>query len=438
MVDGLYSEKNGIPTITITTTEFYGLVKSVALGRGAADISYVAFPHPTGMIPLDEINAKTEKMFPEILKQAVGWVPKTQMAATKPAYPAERIKFKGTAQEVSRMMFNRGWSMGLPVLPPTTDRVAEMLKGTSMKPGDVIGIVPPRMGVLTVEEAATACAMADCKPEYMPVLIAALKGVLHTEFNLGGVMTTTGTTAIGIFVNGPIVKEIGLAYGQGSAGKGHHANAAIGYAMNSILYTIGGSKPPSTDKGTLSDPSDFTGWVFGENEDAAPKGWTTLAEDKGFKRTDNVVTVMGTYPPVENIDHFSVTAQEHLEWWSHLVSPYTSFTNPQWPVTLEASGPVFAIGPEHASLIAKAGITKEQWKKMLWEKLRVPLSTYPKECSPAPLEKAWGRKLGPNDLIPIVDSPDMISIVIAGGSGKHSHYFPAFPGVKTISTLVQK
>jgi len=398
-------------------------------------MSFVVYPHPMGMIPLQEIRAHVDQLFPEIMKAATQWKPTAKLAALKAPYPAERFKFTGTANDVSKLFIDRGWSMGLPIIPPTPERVAEMLKGTSRKPDEVIGIVPPRMGVLTVEMAAVHCAMAGCKPEYMPVVISTMDALLVPEVNLRGAFTTTGTTAALIIVNGPIVKEIGLAYGQGSAGKGHHANAAIGYAVNSIIYAIGGSKPPSVDKGTLAAPSDFTGWIFGENEDALPKGWSPLHVDRGFKKTDSVVTVLGIYPPIENIDHWSSNPTEQLNWWAHMISPLQNVNGPC--STVAHNQPLFiGLGPEHAQSLAAAGWTKAMFTKALWEQTRVPLSAWPKSCDRAALEKQLGKKLTEESMIPITQTPDLIQVVIAGGAGKHSHYFGAFPGCRPASKLI--
>ena len=390
MVDQLNVEKLGIPTVTFTTTEFVGLAKDTALSQGVPDLSFVIYPHPMGMIPTEEIRQHTDQMFPEIMKAATQWKPTAKLSAMKPPYPAERFKFTGTGTDVSKLFWDRKWSMGLPILPPTTERVAEMLKGTSRKPDEVIGIVPPRMGVLTVEMAAVHCVMAGCRPAYMPVLISAMEALLTPEANLRGAFTTTGTTAALIIVNGPIVKEIGLASGQGAAGKGHLANATIGYAANSIIYAVGGSKPPDADKGTLADPSDFTGWIFGENEDALPKGWNPYHVDRGFKKTDSVVTVMGIYPPVENIDHWSSTPTEQITWWAHLVSPFEDMGAPCSPINV-GQPHIIGLGPEHAESFAKAGWTKQMIVQAFWEKTQLPASEWPKGCALAPLEKKLGR-----------------------------------------------
>jgi hypothetical protein len=400
-------------------------------------MAFVVVPHPMGMIPLADIKKKAENAFPEVLKAATQWKPTAKVPPMKPAYPLDRFKFKGTGQDVTRMFFDKTWSMGLPIIPPTPERVAAMLKGTKRKPDEVIGLMPPRMGVLTVELIATHAVMADCKPEYMPLLIAAMEAVLAPEANWRGAGTTTGTTAMLVIVNGPVVKEIGLAYGQGSAGKGHHANASIGYAMNSIAYAVGGSKPPSTDKGTLAAPSDFTGWIFGENEDALPKGWQPFHVDRGFKRGDSVVTLMGIYPPIENIDHNSVTPEEHVNWWAHLATPMASIGGPCRPTQMEQPH-IIGVGPEHAQLIAGGGWTKDQFKKAFWEKARIPFSAWPKGCpQPDLVEKMLGSA-NPDTPVPITIRPEYLEVVIAGGAGKHSHYFAPFPGCVPVSKLVTK
>jgi len=399
---------------------------------------FVVVPHPMGMIPLAEIRKKADDAFPEILKAATQWQPSGKLPPMKPAYPAERFKFRGTAEGVSRLFFDKGWSMGLPIIPPTTDRVAAMLKGTTRKPNEVIGLVPPKMGVLTVEMAAVHAVMADCKPEYMPVLITAMEALLDPDANWRGADTTTGTTAALIIVNGPIVKEVGIAYLQGSAGKGHHANMSIGYAINSITYCLGGSKPPTPCKQTLGNPGQIVGWVFAENEDALPKGWNPYHVDRGFKKEDSVVTAMGTYPPVDNIDHWSVTPEEHVSWWAHLISGVINMGGPCAPSILEQPN-IIGMGPEHAQTIAGAGWTKDQFKKAFWEQARIPLSAWPKG-SPGfeVLGKLLGQTLTPDTPIPITTKPDLFYIVIAGGAGKHSHYFAPFPGCLPVSKIVKK
>jgi len=436
-VDQLELEKLGIPTVTIATTEFTSLAKDTAFGQGA-EPSFVVVPHPMGMISLAEIRKKAESVFPEILKAATEWksIVKPTLLAKLP-YPAERLKFKGTVDNINAIFFSRGLSLGIPIVPPTPELVAEMLKGTSRRPEEVVGRVPPRMGVLTIELVATHAVMAGCKPSYMPLLIAALEAFLEPKANWRGVTTTTATSAAMVVVNGPIVKEIGLASGQGAAGKMHHANASIGYAINLALGIVGGSKPPTPDKSTLGGPADFVCWIFGENEDMLPAGWKPHHIDRGFKESDSVVTVMGIYPPVDNIDHWSITPEEHVNWWGHLVTPLLSIGGPCWITQMEQPH-IIGLGPEHAQLVAGAGWTKEQFRKALWEKARIPFSAWPKGCPNTDLFLKKFGQVTSDTLVPVTFKPEDLYVVIAGGYGKHSHFFAPFPGCFPVSKLVQK
>jgi hypothetical protein len=384
-----------------------------------------------------EIREKAEKAFPEIFKAATEWKPVAKLPPLKPVYPAERLELKGTVEDLNRQLYASGFSLGLPVIPPTPESVAAMLKGTSRKPDELLGMVPPRMGALTVELVAIHAVMAGCKPEHMPVLIAALEGLLDLKANWRGATTTTATSSFLVIVNGPIVDEIGIASRQGAAGKSHHANASIGYAINLIAVVVGGSRPPSPDKSTLGGPADFVCWIFGENEEALPNGWEPFHVDRGFKRGDSVVTVMGIYPPVDNIDHWSVTPEEHINWWSHLVTPLLSIGGPAW-ITQMDQPHIVGLGPEHAQLLAGAGWNKDQFRKAFWEQARIPLSAWPKGSPNLDLLIKRFGPVTPETLIPITFKPEDFLIVIGGGSGKHSHFFPPFPGCFPVSKLVRK
>lgn len=388
-------------------------------------MSLVVVPHPMGQVSKEAIRAKADAAFPEILKAATQWKPTAKLPPPEPAYPAKRFKLRGTAEDVNKFFFQKGWSLGLPIIPPTPERVKAMLKGTSHRPDEVVWLVPPRKGVLTVELVAVYAVMAGCKPEYMPLILAGLEAMAEPVYNWLGATTTTGTIGAMMLVNGPIVKELGIAYGTGAAAGGYHPNVSIGYTLNLIGDIVGGSKAPDVDKSTLGSPADIVAYVFGENEDANP--WKSYAVENGFKPTDNVVTMKNVYPSIDMPDHTSSTPEAHLKWWSHVVSPLIGI-----PLCCPGFRPYFIIlAPEQANMIAKAGWTKNDFKQTLWKSTRVPLSewsTGEKMCGIAPVPK----ELQPSTLdtlIPITLTPDDIDIVVAGGAGKHSQYFVPGHGV---------
>jgi hypothetical protein len=145
---------------------------------------------------------------------------------------------------------------------------------------------------------------------------------------------------------------------------------------------------------------------------------------------------MAVYPPVDNIDHWSVTPEEHVSWWAHLISPMINMGGPCYPNVMGQPN-IIGMGPEHAQTVAGAGWTKNRFAKAFWEQARIPVSAWPKGCSTQLLEEKFGP-VGPDTLIPITLSPDLFHIVIAGGAGKHSHYFAPFPGCLPVSRLVTK
>ncbi|MBW1801228.1 MAG: thiol-disulfide oxidoreductase, partial [Deltaproteobacteria bacterium] len=314
-------EKRGIPTVTIVTTEFNELSRSIMRTHGLNDMAFVATQHPMGSISIEEIQGRAEQDFPEIFDKATVWEPEGKALSDQDqtVYPSERIFFTGTYKDVNDMFFEKGRALGLPVIPPTTEAVENMLKGTSHKPDEVLWVVPPRMGVLTVELVAVHAAMAGCKPGYLPVILAAIEGMSEPEYNWNGAATTTGTVGPMLLINGPIRNELGIACGQGAAGKGYHPNISIGYAICLIGYVVGGSRPPDMDKSTFGSPGDVVAWVYGENEEASP--WDSYAVEHGFDATDSVVTVKNVYPTVDMPDHSSSTPENYLKWWGHVLNP---------------------------------------------------------------------------------------------------------------------
>jgi hypothetical protein len=423
VVDQLNLEKKGIPTVTFATTELVGLAKSTAFSMGVADMAFVVVPHPMGGIPLPEITQKANDAYPLMVKAAIDWKPTVTMPAPKPVYPAATFSFKGSQGDVNDLFFDKGWSLGLPLNPPTTEKVAAMLKGTTRKPDEVLGQLKPRMSSLTVELVAVAGVMAGCKPEHMPVLIAIAEAMLDPKANWVGVATATGSVGALIVVNGPIAKELG--------------NASIGYAVNLIAMVPGGSKPPQAKKTTLGSPMDFVAWIFAENEAKLPKGWTTYAEDRGFKKTDSVVTLMGIWPGINVVDLWSASPEEHSTWFSRSVSPLNSVGGPCFSVQLTQPH-LIGLGPEHLDMYVKAGFTKDQIAKAIWEKARIPFSSWAKGC---PEQKVFREKFGevtPDTLVPITLKPEYLQIVIAGGAGQHSHFFAPFLNASPVSKIITK
>jgi hypothetical protein len=409
------------------------LAKNSGQSFGVAEQAWVTVPHPMGMLPLDQIRAKADAAFPEMMKAATQWKPTgAKLTGAKPVYPAEVINFTGNESDVNALYIKNGWSLGVPIIPPTTVRVAAMLKGTSHKPGEVVGLIPPRVGAVTVELVATHAVMAGCKPEVMPVLLSIAQALCTEDYRSG--TTTTQPTAPYVIVNGPIRDKIGIAYGIGAAGPEYPVNICLGLATNSIGDIIGGSKPPDGDKTTLGWPGNTIAMVIGENEAANP--WGSLSVEKGFKKDDDIVTIQIGGGLISNInDHNSVKGEDLLT-----VIASTIKDGGQNSRFMATSDLMVLLSPEHAVTLYEDGWkTKDAIRTRLWELARNPVRWQPAGGTQHVGRDVLGTPATLDTLAPIAKEPGNIQIIVAGGPGKHSAYIGTGPsGGKLISIPVSK
>lgn len=409
-------EKLGTPTVMLTTTDFVGLALASAKGFGMDNLAHVVLPHPLGGIPPAEAQTKAEAAFDEIVSAATRWDKKPAAATGKGE--TRTIKVTGDVEDVNRLLYQNGWTDGLPVIPPTVERVKKMLSGTSMSPDEVLGVVPPRMGIATVEIVAANAVMAGCRPEYLPVVIAAVQAALDPQFDLRAMTTTTNPCAPLIIVSGPIAKEIGLASGAGSLGPGFEANASIGRALNMVLDNVGGSKAPDPDKSTLGWPASFTMCLV-ENEEQSP--WEPLRVELGYSKEDSTVTLLAARGFVNCNLHEADNAAGLLDAISDSIANVAE--NLDYCRT-DSTSITVVLSPEHAATIAGDKFSKQDVKRYIFEAARVPLYKLRALKFPnKPLESCLCRA-DEHSLVPLVYSPDNILVVVSGGPGKHSVYMP--------------
>ncbi|MDQ3811626.1 MAG: thioredoxin family protein, partial [Chloroflexota bacterium] len=184
----------------------------------------------------------------------------------------------GMLEDEVEACFERGWTDGLPVVPPTPERVLGMLEGTTRPASDVVGVVPPDLVECTVEKVAINAVMAGCKPEYLPVVLAAVEAACSQRFNMHGVLATTHFVGPVVIVNGPVAGEIGMNCGVNALGQGTRANATIGRALQLVVRNVGGGRPGGVDRATLGNPGKYT-FCFAEDEANSP--WESLAAEQG-------------------------------------------------------------------------------------------------------------------------------------------------------------
>ena len=346
--------------------------------------------------------------------------------AAKNTYDPDELRLlDGAGYDELEEMFERGWTDGLPVIPPTPGRVEAMLGARD--PSELLGEIPPAIARVTLERVAACAVLAGCRPEYFPVVVAAVEAALEPAFNVGGQAVTTQPAGQVVIVNGPVRDAIGLNASVGALGPGWRANMTIGRALRLVISLTGGGFPGRLDRSTLGNPGKVA-MCFAEDEEVSP--WEPLHVSQGFSGSSSVVTVIGADAPLSISDHRSTGPEELarvLGW-----AAASTWSPNWWPL---GGISLFVICPEHARSFSEWG----------WSKQRVREEMFSAVVRPAGALR-WG------ETTPLVNaaaddqpvrkwtSPDDIMIVVAGGeAGRYSAVFGPCLGMNTepISKEVQ-
>jgi hypothetical protein len=329
---------------------------------------------------------------------------------------AATFEFAGAYDEIDAHYQERGWTDGLPIVPPTEARVHAFLAATDRSPREVLGVLPPRQGEATIEKIAINAVMAGCRPEYFPVILAGIEALADPLFNLDSVQATTHPVAPLLVVNGPIAREIGLNSGYNAFGQGFHANVTIGRAVRLVLMNVGGGLPGTGDRATQGSPAKIA-YCVAENETESP--WDPLHVEGGVARDASTVTAFGCEGPHNIQDHYSNTGLGVLRTVAGAMGQAGSNN------LLGRGWPLLSLGPEHAATIARDGYTKQKVKEFLFEHARFPLGRLGAEYRRYQIERQ--RVTDADDtMVPIVRAPGDISVIVVGGAGKHSAWQPTF------------
>ncbi len=327
------------------------------------------------------------------------------------------------AADAIEFCYEKGWTDGLPVIPPTPDRVQAMLDAARLDPQHQVAYIAHRAVAVTAEKVAINAVMAGSKPEYMPVVLAAIEGIGDPIWSYHGPGTSTAGAAVLIVVNGPITQALDINSGDNLFGPGWRANATIGRTVRLVMRNVCGSRPGTLDRGTLGHPGKLS-YVIAENEAESP--WLPLHVERGFRPEQSTVTVMAAEAPHQFYNQLSNTAEGIL---TTLCDDMRISGNvvgqPQYMVVLAG---------EHTRTIADDGWTKAQIRQFIFEHTR---------NSVAHLKKTFrlAGEVKPGDetrMRPLVESPDDILVVAAGGrAGAFSAYIPGW-GSKRSSQAVTK
>lgn len=267
------------------------------------------------------------------------------------------------AEDEHEAMFERGWTDGLPVVPPTEERVLRMLQGTTRAPDEVVTIVPPDLVECTVEKVAVNAVMAGCLPEHLPVVLAAVEAACTDTFNMHGLLATTWFSGPMTIVNGPVARRIGMNSGVNAMGQGNRANATIGRALQLVVRNVGGGRPGEVDRATLGQPGKLT-WCFAEAEDTSP--WEPLSVHRGLPPGTDAVTLFAGSGVQGVVDQLSRTPASLAR---SFAASLRSVAHPKLPIAFDA---VLVVSPEHARVFAEAGWSRTRLHEELDGLLQLP------------------------------------------------------------------
>jgi hypothetical protein len=312
-------------------------------------------------------------------------------------------------------LYAAGYTDGLPVIPPTRARLEAMIG--ERDPGASVASLAPFMTQATREAIACCAVMAGCVAEHLPIVEAAVRAAAEPQFNLLGIQTTTGSAAVCMIVNGPMVERVGINCGTNALGPGARANAALGRALALVLRNVGGAIPGELDMATLGQPGKYT-FCFGENERASP--WEPLHVSRGFRRDESTVTVFAAAGTTEVRDECSGNAENLLKTFALSMISAGSVGGGG---LLTGGEPMILLAPEHATIIGKAA-SRRQAQQTVFEAAQLPVAVL------APEMQTHLRKsnIDAGDGLRVARSPEDILFVVVGGAGYKSAYVPSWGG----------
>ncbi len=329
--------------------------------------------------------------------------------------------------ELIEAYFERGWTDGLPVVPPTEKSIAVMLAGAGLRGDETIGEIGERGVVVSAEKLAINAVMAGCRPEYLPVVVAAIRGLCHPHFAYHGPASSTGGSAMALIVNGPIARRLGINSGNNAFGQGARANATIGRAVRLTMMNVMNTRPGFLDRATLGNPGKYS-FCFAENEAQHP--WEPLHVERGFRPEDSAVTVYASNSLCQVYNQLAATPEPLLLCFADALCNLGS------PNLRGFNQSLVVFAGEHADLLRESGWTKRDIRRFLVEHCRRSVADLkragrrPGEVEPAD-ETTWKHAF---------EGQEDILIVCAGGqAGSWSACLPGWGNkwTRSVTTVIE-
>jgi len=423
------AERAGIPSVSIVTTPFMQQAAVVCKGVGLPSLPIAEYPGVPMTDGSDAVAKKVEMLLPQIIAGLSG---ARDTARTATAEPSPRdVVFRGTLDEIQERFHANLWTDGLPIIPPTRERVERFLARTRRAPDEVIGRLLPENRTATVWSIAVNGVMAGCRPEYMPVLIAVVEAIADPIFRAEDAGSTPGWEPL-VIVSGPVVRRLDLNHGQGVMRVGRQANTSLGRFLRLYLRNVAGLRipPGAGDKGSIAGSFNV---ALAEDEEAATAlGWPTFGQDQGFSRDDSIVTVQSVVsvsPPIYSagtraLEHARILADVFggaCAYWSAIGMKYA-----RWE-------PLLVLGPSIAAVLAGDGWSKDEIRRYLHEHVTITArqaETYALQVGATAftldahvkggvLPAAYAASSDPERPVPVFVQPDKIGILVAGDPGRN-------------------
>ncbi|MGD0918940.1 MAG: UGSC family (seleno)protein [Thermodesulfobacteriota bacterium] len=438
-------EELGIPGVLAVARGFEDDANTAADVNGMPLLRLVVIPgYIWGRQPREAKKPLAEAHFDELVEALLRPLSSEEKKPEQKKEGFEPIEivaesYEAAVENFNQLFLDNRWGDGLPLIPPTAERVKWMLSGTSRSPDEVIGKVAPGNGIATVEKIAINAVMAGAKPEYLPVIIAALEGLTDENFDVLHMQASTGNFTLAIMVTGPIGKEIKMNSEIGYLGHGWRANNTIGRAVRLCLLNFGHVWPGVSDMANVGRPSPHTFYTFSENEDFSP--WGPYHADRGFKSEDSCVTVstVGGYGGF-GVNHLTGrSAQELLNDMVHGISQnrriFAMFRRGTANPMAHWSKHIFVLYPQAAAELHHLGFTREGLANYIYERTSIPYEEFgPDEVRgleerikgsieggmlfadmiPPDRLSVFQEVLKPGGKVPVLISPKDIHIVVAG------------------------
>ena len=394
-------------------------------------VPFVKILHPMATAPLESVGNQVKEALPQITQALTVTREREEKQISQNDGGENLLTINGGVEEVFELFHEQGWTDGFPIIPPTETNVRAMLSQSVYAPDTILGLLPPAMNPITVDKLAVNAVMAGCVPDYFPVILAAVEGLLDEDLALYSMQTATNATAPLIIVNGPIIKTLCLNAGGNLFGPGARANATIGRAIRLALINIGGEIPGITDPATHGQPGKYT-FCIAEAEDESP--WEPLHVERGYAIEQSAVTLVGAGGPQNLFTYGCKTGEEILETFVGALCGL-GHNNIIFP-----SGPLLVLGPEHAGTLARDGFGKKEIKQFLFNRARIPLSKFAAGTQRGIFERRsrWFQVAGDPQHIGIADHPEDILIVVAGGAGIHSQFLPTAFSKKPVTRIIRQ